>query len=249
MTKLNKLLTNWKSGVVYTSSYLSKLGYSPALIAQYKKNNWIVEVGNGAVARNGDSFNWQGGLVAIQKQLNLEVHVGASSALKIQGVTHFLRAEEPVILFGKEKLRLPTWFKSYNWGVEVKYFSTKLFSSDIGLTNHKEDNLVFKISSRERALFEQLYLVPKHDSFIDAGYLFQGLHSLRYELIQKLLEECESIKVKRLFMVKAEELNYPWVRKLDLSRIDFGQGNRLIDSGGTTNSKYKITVNSKVEFL
>ncbi len=249
MTKLNKLLTNWESGVVYTSSYLSKLGYSPALLAQYKKNNWIVEVGNGAVARKGDSFSWQGGLNAIQKQLNLEVHIGASSALKLYGVSHFLRKEEQLLLFGEEKLRLPRWFKSYDWGVQIKYFSTKLFSSDLGIVNHKADNLVLKISSRERALFEQLYLVPKHDSFVDAGYLFQGLQTLRYEVIQKLLEDCQSIKVKRLFMVKAEELNYPWVRKLDLSRIDFGQGNRVIDRGGNTNSKYKITVKSNDDFL
>lgn len=87
-----------------------------------------------------------------------------------------------------------------------------------------------------------MYLVPKYEDSQESAFLFQGLTTLRSDLIQKLLEECSSVKAKRLFMVIAEELNYSWVRKLDLSRINFGSGSRTIDKGGKTNSKYKIVV-------
>jgi hypothetical protein len=73
-------------------------------------------------------------------------------------------------------------------------------------------------------------------------HLFEGLYTLRHDVIQKLLEECSSVKVKRLFMVIAEEFNYPWVRKIDLRKVDFGHGSRSIGQGGKMNSKYKITV-------
>ena len=90
--------------------------------------------------------------------------------------------------------------------------------------------------------------LKKHASFSESAHLFEGLHTLRSEIIETLLRECQSIKTKRLFMVVAEHLNYPWVSKLDLADIDFGKGNRVIDEGGKTHPKYNITVNDPFLF-
>ena len=249
MSKLNKLISNWPPGLVYTTSYLGEQGYSPALLAQYKKNNWIRPVGKGAVARQGDRLDCRGALMAVQKQLGLPVHVGARTALAMHGAGHFVRTEDPVFLFAPPKTRLPNWFSSFDWGQEVKFSSTNLFKTDLGFLRLTSDNFSLRVSSRERALFEQLYLVPQHASFRDSSYLFQGLYTLRSDLIQSLLLECRSIKAKRLFMVVAEALNYPWVRKLDLAEVDFGRGNRVIDPGGKTFSKYNITVEPLSDFF
>jgi hypothetical protein len=70
----------------------------------------------------------------------------------------------------------------------------------------------------------------------------ESLVTLRPEVVQKLLEMCRFVKVKRLFMYMAEKHRYPWVEKLDLSGIDFGKGKRRIVSGGELDPKYLITV-------
>ena len=243
MSKLKKLILNWESGNVYTTEYLNTLGYSTTLLARYKYSNWIQSLGKGAFIKNGDLLNWKGGVLALQEQLNLKVHIGAASALKLYGISHYAyRDKEKIFLFAEPSVRLPKWFSDQKWDQEIKYFSSKLFKTNVGILSKKIDGFTLKMSSRERALFEQLYLVPKFEDSIESARLFEGLKTLRADLIQKLLEECNSIKVKRLFMYISEKLDYPWVRKLDLNNIDFGTGARTIDKGGKMNSKYKIVV-------
>ena len=65
---------------------------------------------------------------------------------------------------------------------------------------------------------------------------------LRPKMVQTLLEQCRSIKVKRLFLHLGERCNHSWVAKLDLKRVDLGSGNRVIVPGGRLDSKYHITV-------
>lgn len=89
---------------------------------------------------------------------------------------------------------------------------------------------------------EVLYLVPKEQSFDEALLLMDGLTLLRPRLVQTLLEQCRSIKVKRLFMVLAETCSHSWLKKLDLSKVDLGKGKRMIVKGGRLDSKYGITV-------
>jgi tRNA-binding EMAP/Myf-like protein len=89
---------------------------------------------------------------------------------------------------------------------------------------------------------EMLYLVPEKVSFEESLLIMESLVTLRPEIVQKLLEICRFVKVKRLFMYMAKKHRHPWVEKLDLSRIDFGSGKRRIVSGGELDPKYQITV-------
>jgi hypothetical protein len=70
----------------------------------------------------------------------------------------------------------------------------------------------------------------------------EGLTTLRPRIVQSLLEKCASVKVKRLFMLLAENCKHAWVQKVDLSKVDFGKGKRALVKGGRFDSKYKITV-------
>jgi hypothetical protein len=63
-------------------------------------------------------------------------------------------------------------------------------------------------------------------------------------LVQALLEHCASVKVKRLFMFLAENCKHGWAGKVDLSKVDFGSGKRVLKKGGRFDAKYQITVPS-----
>ena len=75
----------------------------------------------------------------------------------------------------------------------------------------------------------------------------EGLNNLRPALVQSLLEACQSVKVKRLFLYLAEKSNHDWFTYLDLSKIDLGSGKRSIVKDGVYISRYQITVPKELE--
>lgn len=69
-----------------------------------------------------------------------------------------------------------------------------------------------------------------------------GLVNLRPNLLQKLLESCNSVKVKRIFLYMAKKANHQWFQFLDLSSIDIGHGDRSVVKNGVYDSDFRITV-------
>ena len=63
---------------------------------------------------------------------------------------------------------------------------------------------------------------------------------LRPKLMQSLLEQCASIKVRRLFLYLAERAALPVMRHLNLDRIDLGAGTRSIVPNGRYIAKYQL---------
>ncbi len=243
--KLNLLINTWPPGVVYVSSWLNRKGYSSDLLQGYKKSNWITTVGDNAIARSGDTVSWEGGVYALQNQLELAVHVGGKTSLEMSGFTHYVRLQQPqVFLFGSPGVRLPVWFKNYDWKAKIHFVNSNLFGGlkKLGITQKQTGSFAIKLSSPERAILEVLSRVPQQQSFEEAFHLMEGLNTLRPTLVQQLLENCKSIKVKRLFMFMAEKSNHPWVKKLNLKKIDFGKGKRSIVPAGVFDQKYQITV-------
>jgi hypothetical protein len=98
------------------------------------------------------------------------------------------------------------------------------------------------VSSRERALFEFLYRLRADSDGGEALHLMENLATARPAVVQRLLETCSSIKAKRLFMVLARLANHPWLRKLDVSEVDFGKGKRMFARHGFLDREYHITV-------
>jgi len=231
---------------VAVSRWLEAQGAYQQLVHEYEKSGWIRRIGQGAYVRVGGTVDWTGGLHALQEQLKLPVHAGAKTALQLQGYAHYLAMGKggSVTLFGSSGTRLPAWFRNYDWGVELRYTATKLFADDpkAGLSKKELATYTITVSSPERAIMEVLYLVPAEESFEEAALLMEGLTTLRPRLVQSLLEQCRSVKVKRLFMFLAEAYNHAWVKKLDLSKVDFGKGKRMIVKGGRLDTKYNITV-------
>jgi hypothetical protein len=75
----------------------------------------------------------------------------------------------------------------------------------------------------------------------------EGLNNLRPRSVQALLEECTSVKVKRLFLYLAEKAGHEWFDFINLDNIDLGSGKRAIVDGGVYVSKYQITVPKELD--
>jgi hypothetical protein len=249
-TKLNHLMSHWPDGMIYCTSWLNTQGYSSELIHKYKKSHWITPLGSGAYKKHEDRAEWMGALSAVQSQLQLKVHLAGKSALELLGKAQYLSLKQKQILIsGNKKEQLPAWFRKYNWGVEIKYqvqelinqkesdFGTKSF----GYTKMEFGRLSIILSSAELAYLEYLDELPKKYSYLEALEILENLPALRSQLLQNLLENCKSIKVKRLFLHLAKKVNHPWFKKLDLKKINLGTGKRVIFPNGILDPEYLIT--------
>ena len=98
------------------------------------------------------------------------------------------------------------------------------------------------MSSAERAIMEQMRLARNNADINHIYQLMEGLSALRPDTVQELLENCRSIKAKRLFLWNAEVADHAWFRRLNPSRVDLGKGKRQVYKGGQLNEKYQITV-------
>lgn len=242
-SKINQLLKQWPSGGVYLSAWLSSNDYSNQLISRYKKSNWIKSIGKGAYIRSGDTITIEGGIHALQKQANSSIHIGGKSSLAMLGKSHYLElGKRQVTLFGSSTEKLPSWFTDYQWDAQVNYYSSSFLPADLGLTESPSKAFTILISSAPRALMECLYLAPNKQDLIECYELMEGLNNMRPNLVQKLLEVCTSIKVKRLFLYMAEQANHAWFSHINLSTIDLGSGKREIVKNGIYIAKYQITV-------
>ena len=102
--------------------------------------------------------------------------------------------------------------------------------------------LPLTLSSPERAYLEMLDELPQRESFHQADMLMQGAANFRPRRLQKLLQDCASVKVKRLFFFFAERHGHAWLKRLDKSAVDLGKGKRMLVRGGRLDPVNLITV-------
>ncbi|MCF7792549.1 MAG: type IV toxin-antitoxin system AbiEi family antitoxin [Candidatus Cloacimonetes bacterium] len=245
MGKINRLLQDWPKGTIYTSAYLKSLGFSDALIYQYKQSNWIESLGRGAFKQKEDEVDWLGGIYTLQTQNHSDIHPAGKSALQLLGKTHYLPFRfHNIYMYSSQEDRLPAWFFKLQDADKCIFRPTNLFSNFLEsyFVNYQHKSFSIKIASSELASFEMLHNIPQNQSFDEAYKIFENLTTLRADLVQLLLESCNSIKVKRLFLYFAEEFEQHWFKKLKLKNIYLGHGKRVIDKNGKLNKKYLITV-------
>jgi hypothetical protein len=243
-SKLNRLLQAWPPGTVALSVFLARHGVTPGLAARYREGGWIEAVGRGAFVRRGDSVGWEGAVYALQQHAGKAVHPGGRTALELGGHAHFLRlAGRPQVhLYGPPRDGLPHWVTGHDWGADLRYFGTTLFSHPVDGSLKAYGTLSLSISSPERAILEVLDGVPRVTDFEEARLLMEGLPSLRAGLMQQLLEACTSVKVKRLCLHLADATHMPWRKELADERIALGAGKRQVVAGGCLDRRYNITV-------
>jgi Transcriptional regulator, AbiEi antitoxin, Type IV TA system/Transcriptional regulator, AbiEi antitoxin N-terminal domain len=247
-TKINQLLQDQPLGVVLLSSWLAKQGYSIDLQKHYRKTKWLQSIGRGAHIRADDKVGYEGAIYALQKQSQLTIHPGGRTALSLLGKAHYLESGSgKVVLFGTSGEKLPTWFKKHDWGAKPDYYETSFLSPDLGFTEVEIKSFSIKVSGAARAIMECLYLAPLKQELMECFELMEGLNNLPPKQVQALLENCQSVKVKRLFLYMAEKADHSWFKQLDLSKVDLGKGKRSIVKNGVLIDKYGITVPKELE--
>jgi hypothetical protein len=70
----------------------------------------------------------------------------------------------------------------------------------------------------------------------------EGLRTLSPRRLDVLLQDCRSIKVKRLFFWFADRHSPPWLSQIDRKAVDLGSGKRMLVKGGRLDATYQITV-------
>jgi len=241
LTKINSLLQRLPAGALYFASWLNENGISHTLQQHYRDAQWLTSIAPGVMYRTGDKPTLFSALSCFNTQLNKKFYIGALSALEIRGFAHYVPlGRQQIMVYCPRGEWFPQWFSKYDWGVDIVKKYSEL--NETGIATINENRFDVAVATPERAFLECLSLAPKYYYLIDLYYIMEMLSSLRPDLLQNLLEECNSAKVKRLFLYMAEKAGHTWLEDLDLSKINLGTGKRAIVKNGIYNSKYQITL-------
>ena len=242
-TNLKKLFQLLQPGSVVTADWLETYGISRNLQQYYLKSGWLESIGRSAYKKPGDTITWQGALEAIQKQTDSKVHLGGLSALELHGLSHYFRLRnESLQLFSPLKTKLPKWFVDYDWQLDIQHHMTSFLPLDLGIKKMNQGNMQINVSTPERAIMECLYLAPQKMDLIECYHIFEGLVNLKPKLVDELLSQCNSVKVKRLFLYMAEKANHQWLQFVKTQKLDLGTGNRMLAEKGVHIPKYLLSI-------
>jgi hypothetical protein len=242
-TKIKQVLDLVPKDSVFFSSWLSSHGIDRKEQTLYVRSGWLERISTGVYKIEGSTPSLYGVVASYNSQIEKRCHIGASSSLDLRGYSHFVAMGKPqAFLFTANEQRLPNWMLNADWDMTIKYFTTSVFKGETGLEQFDYRGHQLLISGPERAFMECLHLAPANYSLMDIYYVMEMLTTLRPKLVQQLLEECSSIKVKRLFLYMAEKSGHQWFKALNMDKVDLGSGKRFLAEGGKYVGKYLITI-------
>jgi transcriptional regulator with AbiEi antitoxin domain of type IV toxin-antitoxin system len=212
---IKSLQTQIRRGSPVDISTLSKLGISSALAHYYLTSGWLQRLGRGVFALPNDTLELNACVKFLADRIP-GLHVGGKTALAWRGILHNLLQRESIWLFGDLSTNLPRWFRDRFAATYLKreLFSTKL-PHQFGLSPLPETPDGPLVSEPERALLEMLSEAGLGVTVEEARNVMEGLASPRPETLQVLLKHCTRIKVVRLCVGWAKELNLPWADVAD----------------------------------
>ncbi len=241
-TKINNLRQQTPSVGILLTSWMEQSGFSRNEVSNYVKSGWLQRISTGVYQFTGDTPSLYGILASYQKQTDMKYHIGAASALELKGFSHYVTMGKPTaVVFTPVKPPLPKWINDAELDMNHVEVSSKVLGT-AGIEQLDYQGQTLTISSPERAIMECILLSPAHYDLMDVYYLMEMLTSLRVSLVQTLLEDCSSVKVKRMFLYMAEKAHLRWFEKLDRSRISLGSGTRSFMKGGVKISAYDMVV-------
>jgi len=245
--KINRLFADWPPGVVATQTWLHQQGVGSSLARKYQQSGWLERIGHGAWQRCGDRVDWLGGVFALQQEGSLRIWPGGQTALDLQGYGHYLPfGADAVSLYALPGVALPAWFAQHDWGMPMRFLPAHLFceleTSSWQSFRPAHRDFEVRISCPERAVLELIHASEDASLFSAVADLFTGLATLSPKRLQRLLEGCRSVRVKRVFLLLARSAGHAWYPRLDLTRIDIGSGKRQLVPGGRLDRQFLITV-------
>lgn len=261
--KLNWLARHLPEGIPVDAAWLRRQGYTANLLRKYEAARWLSQPAHRVYLRPRGTLTWRQVVLSLQTLLRMDLVIGGRTALELHGYTHYLRqAMAEVHLYGPKPP--PTWLKNLPAEVRFIYHNDgRLFREHRASTAPHElepppqdgkrpDSLTVQswgpwnwplvLSTPERAILELLDELPDKESFHQADMLMESLTTLSPARMQKLLADCRSVKVKRLFFFFADRHQHAWLKRIDRKAIDLGKGKRLLVKGGKLDTKHMITV-------
>lgn len=249
-SKLNSLQRDLPPALLATAGWLRRKGYSDQLLSKYKAGGWLEGPARGVYRRPGTPLKWQSVVVTLRRELGKPPHIGGISAFEEQGRAHFvpLGRDRALQLYGEE--RLPSWVHALPGLRPFVFHRDTLFSpgqrAGLEVLRWGESDWELPVSTLERAYLEVLDEAAP-SSLEHERLMLEGLHTLRPGLLTDLLEDCRSIKVKRLFLALAERQSHAWFPRLNLVKVKLGSGKRAFASEGKLDKKYLITLPRDVD--
>ncbi len=244
---LNQLANDLPEGLIVDAAWLEQRGIASNLRSYYVKAGWLEQPARSVYKKPRGKLSWQQVVISLQTLLShAPLTVGGRTALELQGFAHYLTQDtRTVYLYGPEKP--PTWLQKLHLPQSFVYrSSTLLFRNDgqnsLTAIPWGQWDWPLTLSQPERAYLEMLDELPRHESFHQADMIMQGAANFSPRLLQTLLADCRSVKVKRLFFFFADRHNHAWLKRLDKSAIDLGSGKRALVPGGKLDPVYLITV-------
>jgi hypothetical protein len=250
--KLNKLERTLPEGLLVNAAWMERHGYSTSLRSQYVSAGWLVQPVRGTFKRPLGELSWQKVVVSLQRLLGSDLVVGGRTALEAQGLSHYLSPTGPstIHLYGTQPA--PGWLGKLPLKENFRIHRSQVLFKTLANTDGLKAGTVREIpgpsewpltvSTPERALLELLDDLPRHESFHQVDMLVEGLRSLSPRRLQTLLNDCRSVKVKRLFFWFAERHQHAWLKQIDQTKVNLGTGKRMLVKGGKLDPKYLITV-------
>lgn len=234
------------NGVVF-SDWLRREGYSPQLQKRYRDSGWLAPLGKGVMCRPQSHLSAYSALASYNKQMGKMVRISAHSALEYMGFNHYVPMGKPTLAVAiPTKDSEPLWMKEDCFDMDFRPFSTNAFPT-IEVKEVDFDKGTLFVSSPELAIMECMHLATKRYSYMDLYYIMEQLTTLRSDIVQRLLETAQSLRVKRLFLYMAEKADHYWREDLDLGRVVLGSSKMKLVENGVYIPKYKITVNKELE--
>jgi Transcriptional regulator, AbiEi antitoxin, Type IV TA system/Transcriptional regulator, AbiEi antitoxin N-terminal domain len=269
INRLNQLEKQLPEGLLVDSTWLTSHGFASNLRSHYVTTGWLEQPARQVYRRPRGTLSWQQIVISLQTLLlRNPLTVGGRTALELQGYAHFLKSSETEVhLYGPK--HPPAWLNRLPLQVRFRYHNNqKLFRNEpvqFGTTSLAWDvaknrlseagaeasftvqpwgqwDWPLMLSTPERAVLELLDQLPKYETFNQVDMLFGGLSTLRPRRLQKLLSDCKSVKVKRLFFFFADRHHHAWLKHLDRKAFNLGKGKRLLAKGGKYDPIHQITV-------
>lgn len=254
-SKINQLSHQLPEGLLVDAAWMERHGYSRALRSHYVSAGWLEQPAHRVYRRGHAPLRWEHVVISLQTLLGLPLILGGRTALHLHGFSHYLAPQlGEVHLYGA--VALPTWVEKLPLEVAFRHHTRgRLFANNpitlgpgAGPT-HDDHQIVWgasewplTLSRPERALLELLDELPNRESFHQVDMLMAGLASLSPQRLTRLLADCHSVKVKRLFFFFADRHHHPWRHHLRADTFDVGTGKRVLVKGGRLDPTYLITV-------
>ena len=218
-------------------------GLSRRHVYHYVENGLLQKVGPGVFRKANDEVPWSAVIRYLQVEESWPLHVSGRTALELHGHGHYIpMGKIRIFLQSYEKGTLSKWVREFPFDYEFILKKSSLLDQENYLVEKNIEGFPIKIASRELAALELIEAFDLSHGLEEVANYLESLRSLRASYVQNLLENCNSVKVKRVFLYLVEKLELPFGKKLNFRKISLGSGKRVIVQDGEFNKKYQITV-------